>query len=69
MPATNVEFWAEKLAATKERDLRHVAELKAFGWRVLTVWECQLARDPAAETARVVAILREQEDQVASRQR
>lgn len=42
LPKTRTEFWAEKLAANKERDARAVALLNERGWRVLTVWECAL---------------------------
>lgn len=41
-PASNVEFWKQKLGANRERDQRNKRMLKALGWRVLTVWECQL---------------------------
>ncbi len=42
VPASNVDFWKQKLDANRERDQRNKRELKALGWRVLTVWECQL---------------------------
>ena len=42
MPASNVEFWKQKLEANRERDQRNKRMLKALGWSVLTVWECQL---------------------------
>lgn len=43
MPKSNLEFWGPKLDGNKERDSRKVAELKAKGWRVLVVWECQIS--------------------------
>lgn len=42
VPASNVEFWKQKLDSNRERDQRNNRSLKAYGWRVLTVWECQL---------------------------
>lgn len=42
MPASNVEFWEQKLGANRERDQRNKRMLKALGWRVMTIWECQL---------------------------
>lgn len=42
MPASNVEFWKQKLGANRERDQRNKRMLKALGWSVLTVWECRL---------------------------
>jgi len=42
VPASNVEFWEQKLGANRERDQRNKRMLKALGWRALTIWECQL---------------------------
>jgi DNA mismatch endonuclease (patch repair protein) len=42
VPATNIEFWKQKLDANRERDQRDKRRLKTRGWRVLTVWECQM---------------------------
>jgi DNA mismatch endonuclease, patch repair protein len=42
MPASNVEFWKQKLGANRERDQRNKRKLRALGWRVLIAWECQL---------------------------
>lgn len=42
MPATNTEFWVTKLAANRARDRRKADRLRHLGWRVLTVWECEL---------------------------
>lgn len=41
-PSSNLEYWAPKLAANKDRDDKKSAQLLSLGWRVLTVWECQL---------------------------
>lgn len=41
-PATNPQFWREKLNSNAQRDSRVVAELQSKGWTVLTVWECEL---------------------------
>jgi DNA mismatch endonuclease (patch repair protein) len=38
----NAGSWAEKIAANRERDARDQAELRAAGWQVETVWECQI---------------------------
>lgn len=40
-PGSNVEFWREKFARNIERDVRKERELKAAGWRVEIVWECE----------------------------
>ncbi|MGU7783306.1 very short patch repair endonuclease [Burkholderia sp. PU8-34] len=40
IPASNSEFWREKLARNRERDRRQLEALQSLGWRVLVVWEC-----------------------------
>lgn len=39
-PKTRKEFWLEKLAANRCRDLANETRLGALGWRVFTIWEC-----------------------------
>lgn len=41
-PATNPQFWHEKLDGNVQRDRRVAVELQSRGWTVLTVWECEL---------------------------
>lgn len=40
-PAQNAEFWHNKRATNKERDRRNYRALKADGWNVFTIWECE----------------------------
>lgn len=42
-PVTRASFWRSKLAANAARDRRVQRELGKLGWRVIVVWECQLA--------------------------
>lgn len=42
IPSTRSEFWEEKFKGNKRRDRRNARELRAMGWRVLHVWECEL---------------------------
>lgn len=48
MPKTRTGFWTEKFRKTVERDREKQAQLESDGWRVLTVWECELKNDPEA---------------------
>ena len=41
---TNVAFWQNKLDQNKLRDRRKACALRAEGWKVLEVWECQVRR-------------------------
>jgi DNA mismatch endonuclease (patch repair protein) len=45
-PSSRTEFWTGKFEGTVTRDRRKAAELTAAGWRVITVWECELEKDP-----------------------
>jgi DNA mismatch endonuclease (patch repair protein) len=42
LPETRKEFWERKINGNLERDLKNEKELIALGWRVFTVWTCQL---------------------------
>lgn len=43
MPKTRADWWAAKLERNKARDTQVHAELEAAGWRVLVIWECEVA--------------------------
>lgn len=42
VPKTRTEFWLTKIGRNVANDERQQNELRAAGWRVLTVWECEL---------------------------
>lgn len=42
-PASRADYWANKLSENVARDEYQIAVLKGLGWRVLTIWECQLS--------------------------
>lgn len=44
MPKSNVEYWTVKFDRNLERDERNLRELRAMGWTVHVVWECQLKK-------------------------
>jgi DNA mismatch endonuclease Vsr len=43
VPASRRRFWKAKLERNRERDRSNLRALRRSGWRVLTIWECQLA--------------------------
>jgi DNA mismatch endonuclease (patch repair protein) len=45
-PKRNAEFWREKFEQNIARDRRKLDQLRRLGYRVLTVWECQV-KSPA----------------------
>jgi DNA mismatch endonuclease (patch repair protein) len=40
-PSSNSDYWIPKIAANRTRDSRKAAELRARGWNVIQVWECE----------------------------
>jgi|ERR1043165_1887167 DNA mismatch endonuclease (patch repair protein) len=42
LPKSNIGYWSTKIAANAARDRKHGARLRRKGWKVLTVWECQM---------------------------
>jgi len=55
-PRSNEGYWLPKLTRNKERDAASVAALKAAGWHVLVVWECE-TRDAEGLRARLESFL------------
>lgn len=41
-PKTRADFWQKKFASNVARDRRVRRELRAAGWDVMTVWQCEL---------------------------
>lgn len=39
-PKSNATFWAVKVEANRARDQRNTEALKAAGWKVEVIWEC-----------------------------
>lgn len=42
LPKSNVKFWQTKISNNRARDERVQSELRAKGWRVIVIWECDL---------------------------
>lgn len=42
MPRTNTEFWKKKIEGNRLRDKKNKEALKKMGWKIITIWECQL---------------------------
>jgi DNA mismatch endonuclease (patch repair protein) len=56
VPKANRDYWLGKVARNRSRDATVLAALQAAGWRVETVWECEL-KDLAALEQRMRRIL------------
>ena len=55
-PKTNADYWRTKISRNRERDARNDAALTGAGWRVITVWECEMKAPRFA--ADLVAVIR-----------
>lgn len=54
-PVSNAERWQLKFNANIERDARKESMLRAAGWRVMVVWECELRRTPEVRLRQLVS--------------
>ncbi len=43
-PSSNQEYWYPKINGNVERDHLNNLALSALGWKVITVWECELKK-------------------------
>ncbi len=57
MPKTNVEYWREKLEKNAARDIKNRTQLEGQGYRVVTLWECEIRRSPEQQADIVKGIL------------
>ena len=57
MPKSKLSYWLPKLKGNKKRDRNNAARLRYQGWKILTVWECQMT-DISRVRQRLSAFLR-----------
>jgi DNA mismatch endonuclease, patch repair protein len=56
LPKTRANYWSAKLGTNVVRDRRNIRALRTAGWKVLTIWECQLKK-PDSVTAKIMRFL------------
>ena len=44
VPKTRIDYWQPKFERNVLNDSRHKEDLIRLGWRVFTVWECEVAK-------------------------
>ena len=47
-PKSRLDYWLPKLEHNRQRDLQSSDELRAMGWTVLVIWECEVSDELAA---------------------
>jgi DNA mismatch endonuclease (patch repair protein) len=56
VPKQNRDYWVAKVARNRARDARTREDLATQGWRVETIWECEM-KDAEALCARLADLL------------
>lgn len=60
-PSSNQDYWKHKILANVERDRKNLFRLEELGWRVITIWECELKKkDRGVRLAEVIAEIKSQ---------
>jgi DNA mismatch endonuclease (patch repair protein) len=57
LPKSKLEYWGPKLERNRRRDEANIAQLRAMGWSVLVVWECEI-RDREQLVQRLMRFLK-----------
>jgi DNA mismatch endonuclease (patch repair protein) len=55
MPKSRQEYWAPKIQNNVKRDKLYKKELERLGWKVHTIWECQLRKGKASKSLKNLA--------------
>lgn len=42
IPHSNSDYWRRKIEHNQQRDEKNKEALKKMGWKIMTIWECQL---------------------------
>ena len=50
MPKTRTEWWIDKINRTKQRDSENFLQLSESGWKIVTIFECELKREKREQT-------------------
>lgn len=51
LPKSNTPFWEAKITRNIERDKETTQALTALGWKVISIWECELRNKSNREAA------------------
>ena len=49
-PKNNADFWKKKIEGNVLRDRKNFELLAAMGWKVVTIWECELKKSVVCKT-------------------
>lgn len=57
VPKTRTEWWLNKINSNKKKDTESFYALNKKGWKVITIWECELK--PNTKAKKLKSIIRE----------
>jgi DNA mismatch endonuclease (patch repair protein) len=55
VPKTSTEWWLNKINKNISNDMKAEEKLKAAGWKVITIWECELKKSNSEITLKSIA--------------
>lgn len=67
LPKSRLEFWLPKLEGNVARDRKQQLALKALGWSVIVIWECETAKPHKLK--RLVARLKQRQERLRQRRK
>ncbi len=45
IPKTRTQWWLDKINRNRAKDIENFQHLKKRGWRIITIWECELKKE------------------------
>jgi len=61
IPKSNQAYWKPKLERTVRRDREAMEALQSAGWKILIIWECEVANDLVGLRNKLLAFLNKDE--------
>ncbi len=61
-PKSRTEYWEEKFARNVANDKKHEDALNEMGWRVFTVWECEINKHLEETMDRIISQLKNESE-------
>jgi DNA mismatch endonuclease (patch repair protein) len=57
LPKSNIEFWKNKLNYNVKRDYSKIKDLEELGWKTLTIWECEIKKNPEKALDEIISYI------------
>lgn len=54
IPKTRTKWWLDKIARNKTKDNENDSILQENGWRIITIWECELKKNNRQKTLKIL---------------